>query len=68
MGQEQEVCKLIASAEDELVIEQLYTYPIASRSLEMGDVDTSKTSNSNQAGGSGDGFKTADVALQRERT
>ena len=63
MGQEQEVCKLIASAEDELVIEQLYTYPIASRSLEMGDVDTSKTSNSNEAGGSGDGFMTADVAL-----
>jgi hypothetical protein len=40
MGQEQEVCKLIASAEDELVIEQLYTYPIASRSLDTGAVDT----------------------------
>ena len=62
MCQEQEVCKFIASA-DELVIEQLYTYPIASRSLDTGVVDTSKTSDSNQAGGFGDGCKTADVAL-----
>ena len=62
MCQEQEVCKFIASA-DELVIEQQYTYPIASRSLDTGVVDTSKTSDSNQAGGFGDGFKTAAVAL-----
>jgi hypothetical protein len=56
MCHEQEVCKFIASA-DELVIEQLYTYPIASRSLDTGVVDKSKTSNCNQAGGFGDGFK-----------
>ena len=56
------ICSFVAS-EDELVIEQSYTYPIATRSLDTGVVDTTKTSASNQAGGFGDGFKTAAVAL-----
>lgn len=58
----QNICKFSAK-QNELVIEQQYTYPIASRSLDTGVVDTSKISGSNQAGGFGDGFKTAAVAL-----
>ncbi len=62
MCQDRDICKFIVSS-DELVIEQQFTYPIPSRSLDTGVVDTSKISNSNQAGGFGDGFKTAAVAL-----
>jgi len=59
----QQVCK-IKVARDEVTIDQLYTYPIASRALDTGVPDTTKSSsNSNQAGGFGDGFKTATVAL-----
>ena len=61
------ICNIMAS-QDELVIEQHYTYPIASRALDTGVPDTTKYSNSSssnhdQAGGFGDGFKTASVAL-----
>jgi len=49
---------------DELVITQWYTFPIASRALDTGVPDTTKgMASSNQAGGFGDGFKTAAVAL-----
>lgn len=60
--EDQNICKFIAKP-NELIIEQQYTYPIASRSLDTGVVDTSKISSNNQAGGFGDGFKTAAVAL-----
>ncbi len=62
------ICNIMAS-QDEIVIEQHYTYPIASRALDTGVPDTTKCSNSStsnhndQAGGFGDGFKTASVAL-----
>jgi len=64
---DQDICKITAW-KDELIIEQLYTFPIASRALDTGVPDETKTSSSasssnNQAGGFGDGFKTAAVAL-----
>uniref|UniRef100_A0A6U6CTT5 Uncharacterized protein n=1 Tax=Odontella aurita TaxID=265563 RepID=A0A6U6CTT5_9STRA len=59
-GQEP-VCSITASR-DELVIDQLYTFPIAPRALDTGVPDTEKSS-STSAGGFGDGFKTAAVAL-----
>lgn len=55
------VCTMTASA-DELVIEQLYTFPIAPRALDTGVPDETKATDES-AGGFGDGFKTAAVAL-----
>ena len=56
------VCKIIVST-DEITIEQMFTYPIASRALDTGVPDATKSSSNSQAGGFGDGFKTAAVAL-----
>ena len=55
------ICTIVAS-EDELVIEQRYTFPIAPRALDTGVPDIEK-SGASSAGGFGDGFKTAAVAL-----
>lgn len=60
--QDKTVCKFIVQP-DELIIEQQFTFPIASRSLDTGVIDTSKSNTSNCAGGFGDGFKTAAAAL-----
>ena len=57
-----EVCR-IQVLQDELIIDQLYTYPLASRALDTGVPDSSKTGSDSKAGGFGDGFKTAAVAL-----
>lgn len=62
MCQDTTICKFLVSP-DELIIEQWYTYPIASRAMDTGVVDTTKSSDSAQAGGFGDGFKTAATAL-----
>jgi hypothetical protein len=60
---DEDICTITA-AQDELIISQLYTFPIASRALDTGVPDTTKgMASSNQAGGFGDGFKTAAVAL-----
>jgi len=60
---EEDICTIVAS-QDELTIKQRYTFPIASRALDTGVPDTTKgVTSSNQAGGFGDGFKTAAVAL-----
>ena len=59
--QNQVICRFLVKP-DELVIEQQYTFPIASRSLDTGVIDTSKVSSSS-AGGFGDGFKTAATSL-----
>ncbi len=56
------ICKMII-ATHEVIIDQSYTYPIASRALDTGVPDSTKSSSSSQAGGFGDGFKTAAVAL-----
>mmetsp|Transcript_24710 Transcript_24710/g.37307 ORF Transcript_24710/g.37307 Transcript_24710/m.37307 type:complete len:956 (+) Transcript_24710:69-2936(+) len=58
----QDVCQFHVSP-DEIIIDQWYTYPIASRALDTGVPDTTKQQSSQQAGGFGDGFKTAAVAL-----
>ena len=60
--QEEAICKITVS-NDKVVINQLYTYPISSRALDTGVPDSAKSSSSSQAGGFGDGFKTAAVAL-----
>jgi len=66
--QDETLCT-IDSTENELIIHQHYTFPIASRALDTGVPDTTKSASSvrngtsNQAGGFGDGFKTAAVAL-----
>jgi hypothetical protein len=60
---DEDICTITA-AQDELIITQRYTFPIASRALDTGVPDTTKgMASSNQAGGFGDGFKTAAVAL-----
>ena len=59
---EEDICKITISS-DKVIIDQLYTYPIASRALDTGVPDSSKSSSKSQAGGFGDGFKTAAVAL-----
>ena len=59
---EEEICAIHARGTDELIIEQFYTFPIASRALDTGVPDVTKQG-SNSAGGFGDGFKTAAVAL-----
>ena len=59
---EEEICVIHARGTDELIIEQFYTFPIASRALDTGVPDITKQG-SNSAGGFGDGFKTAAVAL-----
>ena len=59
---EDEICSIHARGTDELIIEQFYTFPIASRALDTGVPDVTKQG-SNSAGGFGDGFKTAAVAL-----
>ena len=56
------ICSIYTIDSDELVIEQAYTFPIPPRALDTGVPDTSKQ-NSITAGGFGDGFKTAAVAL-----
>jgi len=66
----QTICAIHVSP-DELLIDQSYTYPIASRALDTGVPDTTKDNRNpnnhnddgGQAGGFGDGFKTAAVAL-----
>jgi len=61
--EDENICTIDAF-HDELVITQWYTFPIASRALDTGVPDTTKgLASSNQAGGFGDGFKTAAVAL-----
>jgi hypothetical protein len=55
------VCTIVA-ARDELRIEQQYTFPLALRALDTGVPDTAKQG-ADSAGGFGDGFKTAAVAL-----
>jgi len=62
MCQDKKICEFVVLPH-ELIIEQAYTYPIASRAMDTGVVDTTKSSNSAQAGGFGDGFKTAATAL-----
>jgi len=56
-----EVCTLRVSA-DELVVVQHHTFPLHTRALDTGVNDTSK-GGEKTAGGFGDGFKTAMVAL-----
>lgn len=58
------VCTIVAQP-NRLVIEQHYTFPLPSRALDTGVPDTTKQggSHSTTAGGFGDGFKTAAVAL-----
>ncbi len=56
------ICKIIVSS-NEVIIDQSYTYPIASRALDTGVPDSTKSTSNSQAGGFGDGFKTASVAL-----
>ncbi len=58
----EDICRINIS-NDQVVIDQLYTYPIASRALDTGVPDCTKASSNSQAGGFGDGFKTAAVAL-----
>ena len=55
------VCTIVA-ARDELRIEQQHTFPLALRALDTGVPDTAKQG-ADSAGGFGDGFKTAAVAL-----
>ena len=58
------VCTISTPSDDEVQIEQLYTFPLPSRALDTGVPDTVKrSSSSHAAGGFGDGFKTAAVAL-----
>jgi hypothetical protein len=59
---EQCICSIRAIGSDKLVIEQAYTYPLPPRALDTGVPDKSKQG-ANTAGGFGDGFKTAAVAL-----
>eukprot|EP00591_Stephanopyxis_turris_P010408 CAMPEP_0195525508 /NCGR_PEP_ID=MMETSP0794_2-20130614/25991_1 /TAXON_ID=515487 /ORGANISM="Stephanopyxis turris, Strain CCMP 815" /LENGTH=990 /DNA_ID=CAMNT_0040655987 /DNA_START=150 /DNA_END=3122 /DNA_ORIENTATION=+ len=61
MCKEESVCT-IEVFRDELIIEQLYTFPIAPRALDTGVPDMDKSTEAS-AGGFGDGFKTAAVAL-----
>ena len=56
------ICSIHAKGADELVIEQSYTFPLPSRALDTGVPDVTKQGSSS-AGGFGDGFKTAAVAL-----
>ena len=60
-GSGEEVCTVVC-ADDELTIEQRYTYPVHPRALDTGVDDTAK-GGEHTAGGFGDGFKTAVVAL-----
>mmetsp|Transcript_33108 Transcript_33108/g.50043 ORF Transcript_33108/g.50043 Transcript_33108/m.50043 type:complete len:1085 (+) Transcript_33108:339-3593(+) len=53
----------IRTKRDSLVIEQLYTYPLPSRALDTGVTDETKFNSTSTAGGFGDGFKTAALAL-----
>lgn len=53
---------VITVGDDDLVIEQRYTFPMHPRSLETGVDDTTKNKGEG-AGGFGDGFKTATIAL-----
>lgn len=58
------VCTIRVPSADELIIEQQFTYPLHPRALDTGVNDTSKSAKgSRSAGGFGDGFKTAMVAL-----
>lgn len=56
------ICSIRAIGPDQLVIEQAYTFPLPPRALDTGVPDRSKQG-ANTAGGFGDGFKTAAVAL-----
>ncbi len=55
------ICSIHAMGADELVIHQAYTFPLPPRALDTGVPDTTKGNAT--AGGFGDGFKTAAVAL-----
>ena len=57
------VCAIRVASADELVITQHYTFPLHPRALDTGVHDTTKGGGSGSAGGFGDGFKTAMVAL-----
>ena len=57
-----EVICAITVDDDELIIEQAYTFPLHPRALDTGVIDQSKQ-NSSAAGGFGDGFKTAAIAI-----
>uniref|UniRef100_A0A6S8YFX9 Uncharacterized protein n=1 Tax=Chaetoceros debilis TaxID=122233 RepID=A0A6S8YFX9_9STRA len=61
--QDTPICKFEVPNADEVIIEQNYTFPISSRAVDTGVDDTSKSSNSAQAGGFGDGFKTVATTL-----
>jgi hypothetical protein len=59
-----DVCTIHVPSNDELIIEQAWTYPLHPRALDTGVNDTTKScKGSKSAGGFGDGFKTAMVAL-----
>ena len=58
----EEVVCAITIQENELVIEQAYTFPLHPRALDTGVEDISKQGTAS-AGGFGDGFKTAAIAL-----
>ena len=59
------ICAISTPSNNKLVIEQFYTFPLPLRALDTGVPDVSKVSSST-AGGFGDGFKSAVVALLAE--
>lgn len=59
------ICAISTPSSDELHIQQMYTFPLSLRALDTGVQDMSKRG-TNSAGGFGDGFKTAIVALMAE--
>ena len=59
------VCRISTPSNNELQVEQMYTFPIHPRALDTGVSDTSK-GGADTAGGFGDGFKSAAVALLAE--
>ena len=56
------ICAIRVVSANEIEIEQAYTFPLPPRALDTGVPDTTKLGGST-AGGFGDGFKTAAVAL-----
>ena len=56
------ICTIYVKGNDELIIEQAYTFPLPARALDTGVPDVTKLKG-DTAGGFGDGFKTAAVAL-----
>lgn len=57
-----DICTITIPSKDEVIIEQMYTFPLPPRALDTGVPDSTKNS-ADVAGGFGDGFKTAAVAI-----